>query len=251
MLTRELDAWHAAGRHATLWWRDDDAAHDSAALGRLLKLASANDVPATVAVVPATFDVTLVEALAGRHHVTVVQHGYAHANHAPADERGAELGAHRTLARRLDELARGRRRLDEAFGPRFLEALVPPWNRIADDLPPSLPGVGLHGLSCFGARVSARPQPGLVQANTHVDPIAWRRDRAFIGTDKSVERIVGHLYDRRAAKVDPTEPTGLLTHHLVFDDDAWDFVAALLGRTRRHPAVTWLAAEAVFATPDG
>jgi hypothetical protein len=48
-------------------------------------------------------------------------------------------------------------------------------------------------------------------------------------------------------------PTGLLTHHLVFDAAAWRFVAELLARTRRHPAARWVGvAEAVRpqAAPD-
>ena len=35
-LEREIDAWAAAGREATLWWRDDDAVAATAELERLL-----------------------------------------------------------------------------------------------------------------------------------------------------------------------------------------------------------------------
>ncbi|MEK9660397.1 MAG: hypothetical protein VW644_01455, partial [Alphaproteobacteria bacterium] len=37
-LAAELDVWAAAGRTATLWWRDDDADAASPALERLLAL---------------------------------------------------------------------------------------------------------------------------------------------------------------------------------------------------------------------
>src|SRR5512141_2824532 len=130
VLARELDAWQALGRRATLWWRDDDACRHSPALQRLLDIAQRCDVPVTLAAIPDTTDASLVEAVAGSERVTVVQHGYAHVNHAPAGERSAELGAHRALAVRLDELRRGRKALERLFGNRFAAILVPPWNRI-------------------------------------------------------------------------------------------------------------------------
>ena len=99
-LSRELDAWQSAGRRATLWWRDDDAVGDTPALQRMLSIASARDVAIAVAAVPARSDASLAGAIARVRQATVIQHGYAHANHAPAGERGAELGEHRPLAAR-------------------------------------------------------------------------------------------------------------------------------------------------------
>ena len=247
VLARELDAWQALGRRATLWWRDDDACRHSPALQRLLDIAQRCDVPVTLAAIPDTTDASLVEAVAGSERVTVVQHGYAHVNHAPAGERSAELGAHRALAVRLDELRRGRKALERLFGNRFAAILVPPWNRIDAAMLPALHDVALRGISCFGPRASASPQPGLLQVNAHVDPIAWRRDRAFIGSDAAVDRLATHLRARRLGEVDADEPTGLLTHHVVFTDPAWDFVGELCARTRRHDAAQWLDAAAVFS----
>ncbi|HUA50624.1 MAG TPA: hypothetical protein VMB81_00595, partial [Candidatus Sulfotelmatobacter sp.] len=50
-LEREFAQWAAAGRTATLWWRDDDAVAPSAALDRLLTL-GAGRAPVALAVVP-------------------------------------------------------------------------------------------------------------------------------------------------------------------------------------------------------
>jgi hypothetical protein len=127
--------------------------------------------------------------------------------------------------------------------------LVPPWNRIAADLVAALPAMPLRALSCFGPRASAAPAPGIVQANTHVDPIAWRRGGVFIGGDEARARIVEHLRARRLAQVDADEPTGLLTHHLVFDDAMFEFVDALCARTLQHAHVRWLGADEVFKIP--
>ena len=111
---------------------------------------------------------------------TIVQHGYAHRNHAPAGERSAELGSHRALDACLAELEQGRDALQRLFG-RSIHAGAR--SAVESDRRRSrrgaLPSAGLHGVSCFGPRATAMPSPHIVQANTHVDLIAWRRDRAF------------------------------------------------------------------------
>jgi hypothetical protein len=125
--------------------------------------------------------------------------------------------------------------------------LVPPWNRIDAAVIGRLPGVGFSGLSTFGPRERRRPMPGLVQCNTHVDLIAWRRDRAFIGAGAAVDRLVAHLAARRAGTVDPEEPTGLLTHHLDFAATPWSFLSELFARTQAHGAAAWVDAGVAFA----
>ena len=86
-----------------------------------------------------------------------------------------------------------------------------------------------------------------MQCNTHVDLIAWRRDRAFIGVEAAVDRLVAHLAARRAGTVEPEEPTGILTHHLDFDAAPWPFLAELFARTREHGAATWVDVGTAFA----
>jgi hypothetical protein len=246
-LARELDLWGARGRRATLWWRDDDACRDSPALGRLLALARTHAVPVAIAAVPATLESSLAHALAGCREATVIQHGFAHRNHAPEGERSSELGAGRDVSVRVDELRGGRGRLAAAFGDRFAPILVPPWNRAGDDLLPHLRGAGFAGLSRFGPRGAREAADGLLQVNAHVDPIAWRRDRQFIGDEAALARWVEHLRARREGTCDADEPTGLLTHHLAFDDAAWTFVDALLAHTGRHPGCEWLDVQQAFA----
>jgi hypothetical protein len=245
-LDGELDLWAAQGREATLWWRDDDATRDTPALRRLLACASASGVPVAVAVIPATLESNCVDVVKASPIATVVQHGYAHRNHAPPGERNWELGAHRPLATCVEELAAGSRTLVQAFGERFVAALVPPWNRIDDAVARALPEAGLRALSTFGPRPSREAAADVTLVNTHVDLIAWRHGRTFIGEQRGVSRLVEHLSARREQRVDAGEPTGLLTHHLDHDEALWAFVDALFACTRRHAAARWLAAGEVF-----
>jgi hypothetical protein len=248
-LEAELDAWGEAGRRATLWCRDDDAIRDSPALRQLLRIADASDVAIGLAVIPAAIEACLADAVSASPKVTVLQHGYAHRNHASPPARRCELGIERPVAETLAELVAGRGRLEREFGARFATVLVPPWNRIDPEVVMALPRGGFHGLSCIGPRVAAMPVHGIVQSNVHVDLIAWRTNRAFAGTDVAIDRLVGHLRARREGGADAAEASGILTHHLDMDDAAWTFVTELLTRTREHSAVAWLEVGAVFATP--
>ena len=258
ILSEELDAWAAAGRAATLWWRDDDAVEPSAALERLLGLAAARDVPIALAAIPARAS----EALAGGietagARVTLLQHGYAHRNHAPAGEKKAELGAHRRASAVLEELARGQARMTALFGLGqfgsgssglgWAPVLVPPWNRIAEALVPALARLGFRGLSTYGARAAAEPVPGLVQINSHVDIMRWAAPRGFLGTAAALDLLAGHLRARRLGEADAAEPSGLLSHHGAHDEACWAFLDELLGRLAEHPAARFVAAEEAFA----
>jgi peptidoglycan/xylan/chitin deacetylase (PgdA/CDA1 family) len=247
-LDDELDAWDAAGRRADLWCRDDDACRDSAALQRLLEITGHASVPVALAVIPALTESSLIDRLERAPNATILQHGYAHRNHAPPGARNWELGAHRPVVEVIAELEKGRSDLARNFGHRFTAILVPPWNRIDPEVIARLPDAGFHGLSTFGSRPTAHPVAGLVQCNTHVDLIAWRRGRAFIGVDASIERLCAHLKARREGAVDPSEATGILTHHLDLDEPAWQFLADLFARTCAHGAAEWIEGHAAFGT---
>jgi hypothetical protein len=249
-LDRELDAWGAAGAVATLWWRDDDAVAATPALDRLLDIAMEAGAPLALAVIPALAEPALAERLRRAPRIAVLQHGYAHLNHAPAGAKKAEFGPGRAPAAAMAELAAGRDRLAHLFdggGTVVLPVLVPPWNRIAPAAVRALPGLGFAGLSVYRARAAAAAAPGIAAVNVHADVIDWRGDRGFVGEAAALRLIVDHLRARRRGAVDGREPTGLLTHHLVHDDDTWRFTTDLVRRVAEHPAARWLDASTVFA----
>jgi hypothetical protein len=237
-LGAELDRWPPGG--ATFWWRDDDAGAADPAFDRLLALADAHATPLALAVVPIWLDDRVAAAIRdGPAGLRVVQHGYAHRNHEPpapdgARGRPAELGEARPAATALAELATGWRRLSALVPARLRAVLVPPWNRIAPAVRDALPAGGYRVLSTFGPRTAATPGTGLRLLNTHVDPIQWRAGRIFGGTAWTVDRITAHLADRRVGRVDPAEPTGLLTHHRDLSAEAWSWLDDLLGRLHAH-----------------
>lgn len=244
----ELDAWAGAGRVADLWWRDDDAEAPTPQVRRMLDLSAEHGAPVFIAVVPGKAVDALALPVLECPTAVPVQHGWMHADHSPKDIKGKwELGLHRPVEAILEELARGRSRMIELFQDRFEPMLGPPWNRIAPELLPLLPAAGYAALSVFGPRARAMPVPGLRVVNGHCDIIAWKRDRAFIGAEKSAERLAAHLCARREGTVDAAEPTGLLTHVWLHDDAIWDAVTGILRLVAAHPAARWAGREVLTA----
>lgn len=252
-LVRELDAWAGAGRVATLWWRDDDAADAVPALDRLVALADRHAAPLTLATVPMPATEALARRVLQSGQVAVIQHGFAHANHAPRGQGlGAwELGLHRGLAAVEADLAAGADTLVRLFGDRFVPVVAPPWNRIAAAVVARLPALGYRGLTAGEPRVTAHPVDGLTQVNAHADPIRWKGGARFKGVAKSLGDLVEHLAARRAGTVDAEEPTGLLTHHLDTDDACWAYLDRLLATVTGHPAVRWLSAPVIWPAETG
>lgn len=247
-LERELAAWEGAGRIATLWWRDDDAITPTPALQRLVDLAGLGEpsTPLALAVIPARADAALAQALSTAQHAVALQHGYAHANQAGVSGKKAEFGAGRNAAAALRDLREGAERMGALFGDRALPVLVPPWNRIDPALVGHLSDLGFRGLSTYGPRATASTEGGIIVVNTHVDIIDWHNGRRFLGIGGCLQLAIRHLAARREGRVDADEPTGLLTHHLVHDEDTWSFLQAFLQRTTRHPAVRWMDARPLF-----
>jgi hypothetical protein len=146
-LAAELDRWSKAGRLATLFWRDDDAAAVTPALDRLVGLSADTGAPLGLAVIPADVSDDLV-ALPMPPTVRILQHGFAHVNHARGSGGSAsELGLHRPLDRVLDDLREGKSRLEGRFGERVTPAVAPPWNTIADEVVAALPGLGFRAVA--------------------------------------------------------------------------------------------------------
>ncbi|WP_321335911.1 polysaccharide deacetylase family protein [Breoghania sp.] len=241
-LKAHLDGFAARGQTISLWWRDDDAIEPTPALDRMLALAKRYGVDIGLAVIPKGAGEALAERLRQEPHAVVLQHGWRHKNHQikAEGEKAAELGTRRDMEEVLGELTMGREKLEGLFGEKFIPALVPPWNRISDAIAQAAPGIGLPGLSTFTSKVAMRPH----RLQTHLDPIKWKENGRFIGWG-SARRRFDEILEARSQ--DPSEPIGLLSHHLVMDDDHFAFFEDVLEITAAHPAAKWPPVRRLFA----
>ena len=226
----QLARRHGEGKTIQFWWRDDDAAQPTPALERLLRISKSRRVPVALAVVP---DLAVPELFDLIHEKTaVLQHGTDHRNRAGPGEKKTEFPAREPDAAALARLSAARERLRWLAGERALPVLVPSWNRIRGSLAGQLPGIGIVGLSAYGESTTSH---GVKQVNTHVDIVAWREGRRFIGD--------GEALAAAARRLAGGEPIGWLTHHAVHDAAAWDFLERLLGLE----GVRWTSAQELFS----
>jgi hypothetical protein len=211
---------------ASFWWRDDDAALPSPALERLMSF----DVPLALAVVPQAAVPELFHLL--KDSVSVLQHGTDHRNRAAPGEKKTEFPAAEPDELALERLVAASQRLRKMAGERALPVLVPPWNRIRPPLAEKLGSIGMTGLSCDG---KARAVQGVKQVNTHIDIVAWREGKRFIGEEQALSAALELM--------EVTDPVGWLTHHAVHDEAAWRF----LERLARVEGVRWRGAAELFS----
>lgn len=229
----ELARRRTAGRPAQFWWRDDDAAAVLPALKEIIQLSEKTRVPLALAVIPEAAEPELFRRLHDR--VTVLQHGTDHRNRAAAGEKKTEYPGGEPIEAALARISDGFGRLRTFAGKRFFPVLAPPWNRVRKDLLTKLPAIGIRGVSGYGARTSAEPAPGLRQVNTHVDIVAWRQGRRFIGESEALSKAIQYLKGE--------EPVGWLTHHAVHDAAARNFLERLF----TLEGVRWLSAAEAFS----
>ena len=236
----ELGLWREAGSQVRFWLRDDDAVAPTPALERLLALG----LPVTIAAIPAGATEALPDRLAHETQVDVAVHGYAHQNHAPAGQKKREIGLERGRPVMLAELASGFERMRALFGDKLLPLLVPPWNRIDEELLADLPTLGFAALSAFGDKAIG-PVQGLTVVNTHIDIIDWRGKRGGKQLEAVIDELVQVLRIRRMNK--SAEPIGILLHHLVHDDAAWRTLDGLAARISQHGNASWTSSRALLA----
>ncbi|MNH82836.1 hypothetical protein D3C73_352250 [compost metagenome] len=228
-----LDSYAADGRTVQLWLRDDDAIEPTAALSLLLDLSARWNAPMTIAAIPADATTALARLLIELPLISVAVHGWDHTNHAPASEKKQELGLHRGEEAVLARLAEGLERIAGLFGDRAVPLLVPPWNRIAPALLGHLPSLGYVALSVFGPEREGTP---VKLVNTHVDIIDWKGTRGGRPMDILYAEASAHLGTGNTQSTN----LGVLTHHLVHDDAAWDFLDDFFALTAGHPACQWV-----------
>jgi hypothetical protein len=210
------------------WWRDDDAGRPHPRLRRLLAIADDLATPLALAVVPAWLQPDAADAIGRSRLATVFQHGWEHADHALAGMRKIELGGGADRARLALRLGEGRAILAEAFGPRFLPVMVPPWNRIAPEVEALLPDLGFIAVS--GLAGSGRAPHPLPRLDVHIDLFDWRQHRP-LALREAARRIADVLAGCAG------RPIGLMTHHLVMDDRASGVLCRLLRHLRRSAKV--------------
>jgi hypothetical protein len=241
------------GAPVSFWWRDDDLEAPSTALDAMLGALGEIGIAPAFAAIPATVSQAAIAAL-NETGAVVFPHGWAHANHEPADRKKSEYGPARPADMRLAEIARGWTRIRDIAGDRALGVFTPPWNRIEPALLERLDETGVVGVSTYRSTPSAPTPSRLPRMDTHVDLIDWRGGRAPLSADAVIERLLIWMRDGEASGGQPAmgqpenrdkmpvdNPIGILSHHRVTPVEAWSDWAPIWRILQQHPGTEWVS----------
>lgn len=237
-LRSEIERWTADGRTPRLFLRDDDAVSDTPALRRLFGQSEQGAAPLLLAAIPEPADDSLGRAVRAFGLATGAVHGFAHRNNAPKGEKTCELDRYRDISTVLSELREGRAKLLEIFGGRLSGLLVPPWNRIHDEVAARVHTAGFLGISAHGW-LKAPPPHGLMIVNAHIDIIHWSGGRVGRNPEWVANELAVNL---REARLRGWRAIGILTHHLVHDDAAWAVLGDIFELARLQ-GIGWVSAD--------
>lgn len=242
-LRSELGAWADAGITARFWWRDDDAVSETPQLRRLLAIAQDTGILPALGVVPERADDSLVELVATTP-CSIWQHGWGH----DYRQGSGEFGEGRPIDLMIEDALSGQRALDRLFGPSgWQRVFVPPYHLMSMPFKAHLPRLGYLGVSA-GVPLTPRLEH-VVEVNAEIDVMNWREDR-ILGEDALCQMVIDQLKSRRLQEVPLERPVGILTHHLAFDEDAWDVVSRIFAFLRSHHAVELVRASTLFEASD-
>jgi hypothetical protein len=280
----ELDQWSKVGWVAKFFWRDDDAVTDTPALRRLFQVARDKGITVALAVIPEQADAALARLLT-TETCCVWQHGWNHRWYERGefgDGRPLEAMKYDALSgqRRMDQLfgpqgwqrifvppfheiampfkallpvlgylgvsAGVQRRMDQLFGPQGWQRIfVPPFHEIAMPFKALLSVLGYLGVS---AGVPPTPRIEGVPELNAFDFMDWKAKK-LLPESEIYALILEELKSRRAGSIPAARPIGLLTHHLVMDEQDWSVLSDLFSLLQSHEASHVCSAFEVFASP--
>lgn len=215
-----------AGRSRPLavYFRDDDAGWDDAALAHLLDRFARRQAPLDLALIPGALRDPLVAALghcAKRQRLGLHQHGHVHVNHENTG-RKCEFGPARAAASQAADIRAGAQALRDAFGGLLQPIFTPPWNRCTQDTVQALTDAGFQALS-RDAGAAPLAMHALRSLPVHLD---WQKRARDVGAF--------------AAALAREAAVGVMLHHAAMDARDHDDLDALLTWLRASPGVRWV-----------
>jgi hypothetical protein len=152
----------------------------------------------------------------------IVQHGYAHVNHAPAgDHHKYEFGETRTYAEQYEDIAKGMQIMRHAFGESLTPGFIPPYH--SDDAS-TIDAIEALGIPLYSSRLKV-PRPAKKFIEIPAQIWANRADEQGVASPMDF-----HGLSRDLASVLASGPiTGIVfRHHMMTNPKDQDVLKALM-----------------------
>lgn len=214
-------------RSVNVFFRDDDVADDEPSLRRLLDLFAEFQVPINLEIIPGKLTeaaVSLLRAYRETHPdlFEFHQHGWMHVNHE-REGRKCEFGASRSFNEQLADIRQGRGVLLDAFGEAFSPVFTPPWNRCTEATYRALDQLQFRALSKLRGKTEVTSY-GFRELSVTLDLFRWKGGATM--------KEPGEFTEELHAQLREFDTVGIMLHHQVMDEAAFEFLALLLEELR-------------------
>ena len=221
-----------SGQPVSVFFRADDIAVPGMNFARMMDLFDGYGAPLSLAVVPAWLTPDRWNYLRGfekKHDPSRWcwhQHGWRHANHEVTGKK-QEFGDARSTAQISRDLLRGKMRLEQIMAEAFYPAFTPPWNRCSAGTLQALKKLGYTAVSRSRGSRPESPR-GLPDCCVNVD-LHTRRERS---ASSGWQNLMVELEQAAASGF-----CGIMIHHQLMNEAAFDFLEVLLKTLTSHPDV--------------
>jgi predicted glycosyltransferase len=232
VLKPQLDILQAKGKTLSVFLRNDDGDKDEDSLRQLFDITLSRQVPLHVAVIPKSLTNAGVRLLRDVKHaqpdlLELGQHGFQHLNHE-SEGRKCEFGASRTFEEQFNDIANGKKILEETLQEYFAPIFTPPWNRCTKDTLKAVEQLDFEILSRDNSNPPATAYR-FQEISTTLDFFTWKDGAKMKQPQDLTEELLKQLTTHR--------PVGLLLHHKVMNAEAFSFLDELLAELKRYPIV--------------
>jgi hypothetical protein len=223
-LKTELKRLQLHGRQIDLFFRNDDVDEDERSLQTMLGLFHRYQVPLNLQVIPGRLTSAAIVAIGKARNekpdlFELNQHGWMHVNH---ERRGrkCEFGPSRSYDQQCADIERGRKVLEETFGSAFSPVFTPPWNRCTAETFRALDQLGFQALSKIHGDSMACGY-NFREISVTLDLYRWQGGAAM--------KPPNEFFDELISQMENLSRIGIMLHHKVMDEKAYELLALLLG----------------------
>ncbi len=227
-----LEQRQRQNRSLNVFLRDDDIDDDEASLRALLQICLRHNMPINLAVIPGRLTLAAASFLndllqQAPRLIELNQHGWLHLNHEREGKK-CEFGISRNPAEQLADIAAGQARMNDAFGQNWFPVFVPPWNRCTATTATALDELGFRVLSREHSQ-SQFEGHRFTELPVTLDLYRWRGGAELRPPEELATELSRQIAD--------DDRIGIMSHHKVMNDAAFDLLNELLQLLTRFPIV--------------
>jgi len=214
--------------NANIFFRADDIGIPGQQFSNLIQLFNKHKLPLCLAVVPTWITENRLTTLLGDTGETSSQwcwhqHGWLHRNYETLGKK-QEFGPARSAKSQVEDLKKGKERLQKILEKSFSPFFTPPWNRCSLDTLEGLQKLKFHAVS-RSKNAKPAPPPGLQDIQVNID-LHTRKEQ---NPEKCLHDLLAEISQGIA-----NGTGGIMIHHQRMNQVAFDFLDLLLQAIRTY-----------------